>query len=154
MIERSTLRVVTFPADDDAFRREVETALVDLVDAGPLEAQRVVLEERLRTWYRSVQVRRRDSLGGYAGDLGEVWYVYRDGRIRPRNDVLERLYRAMADARATYRTSERALGDARSQTGLAGCVGDAPTAGPSGPNPRHRAASSRIVRTPNSDSDE
>lgn len=119
MPDRPSLRVVTFPADDAGLRADVGA----LLGATPerLEVDEpAALERRLRRWYRSIQVRRRDGLGGYDDDPVIVWYVYRDGRIRRRNEARDRLYRALAAARRTYRDSERALESARRIAGVFG----------------------------------
>jgi hypothetical protein len=117
---RTNLRVLVFPPDDVALRHEVDRALAEVVSTVPEPRQMAALTERLRTWYRSVQVRQREPLAGYDDDPTRVWYVYRDGRIRAKNEGLERLYGAMAVARDTYRSTERALQDARVATRRAG----------------------------------
>jgi hypothetical protein len=118
MTDRTPIRVLVFPPDDAALRREVDHAMHgSSIDerADPTE-----LEAELRPWYRSVQVRQRDALGGYDDDPTRVWYVYRDGRIRGRNDGLERLYGAMAQARDTCRLSAEAMRSADAVAELAG----------------------------------
>jgi hypothetical protein len=119
MDDRSTLRVLVFPADDLALRHEVDRALAEVDAALPEARQMADLEERLRPWYRSLTVRARDALGGYDDDPTRVWYVYRDGRIRAREAALERLYLALADARSTVRASASAIERARQTSGKA-----------------------------------
>lgn len=87
MNDRSTLRVLVFPADDVALRHEVDRALHDVDDDQPEQRQMSQLQDRLRPWYRSLTIRSRDALGGYDDDPTRVWYVYRDGRIRSRHEV-------------------------------------------------------------------
>src|SRR5919112_4592985 len=116
MPDRLNLRVLVFPADDLPLRGEVERALQDL-SRGDITASDLTpetLETRLRPWYRSVQVRIRDPLGGYADEPTVVWYVYRDGRIRRRNEPLDGLYSALADARSTTRMSEHVIAEVTS----------------------------------------
>ena len=125
MHDRSTLRVLVFPADDAALRHEVERVLEDLDEIMPEPEQIAELARRLRPWYRSLTVRARDAMGGYDDDPTRVWYVYRDGRIRARHAPLERLYLALADARTTVRASESALDHARDTTRNAGFGGQA-----------------------------
>src|SRR4051794_20483252 len=120
MPTHSLPRVLVFPADDVALRREVEAALVATDAALPEDARIAAVEKHLRTWYRSVQIRTRDPFGGYPDDPTPVWYVYRDGRIRHRNPGLERLYAAIGDARETIRLSESAIESARSVLKVAG----------------------------------
>ena len=112
--------MLVFPPDDVPLRHEVDRALAEILPTVPEPRQMAALTDRLRTWYRSVQVRQRDALAGYDDDPTSVWYVYRDGRVRARNERLERLYGAMAAARDTIRLSERALDDSRSAAGRAG----------------------------------
>jgi hypothetical protein len=120
MNDRSTLRVLVFPGDDVALRYEVDRALREIDDGLPEAGQISALQDRLRRWYRSLTVRTRDTLGGYEDDPTQVWYVYRDGRIRNRHESLERLYIALAEARATIRTSEIVLSNARTGSRRAG----------------------------------
>jgi hypothetical protein len=113
LTDRTALRVLVFPAEDVALRREVQAALADIPADLP-ESRRIAdIEQRLRRWYRSIEIRPRDPLGGYDDDPTAVWYVYRDGRIRARNERLERLYAALASARLTIHASEEAIGKAR-----------------------------------------
>ena len=120
MNDRSTLRVLIFPGDDVGLRHEVDRALREIDERLPEAGQISELQDRLRPWYRSLTVRTRDTLGGYEDDPTHVWYVYRDGRIRNRHESLERLYVALADARATIRASEIVLQNARTGSRRAG----------------------------------
>jgi 3-methyladenine DNA glycosylase/8-oxoguanine DNA glycosylase len=120
MDDRSTLRVLVFPADDIALRHEIDRALAEVDSDLPETHQIADLEDRLRPWYRSLTIRARDTLGGYDDDPTRVWYVYRDGRIRARHDALERLYRALAEARSTMRASASAIERAKQVSGRAG----------------------------------
>jgi hypothetical protein len=116
----TNLRVLVFPADDAGLRREVDAALATLPEGLSEAAQIAAVERRLRRWYRAIQVRPRDTLGGYEDDPTRVWYVYRDGRIRNRNVQLERLYRVIGAARETERHSHRVLEAARDVARFAG----------------------------------
>ena len=120
MTVRTNLRVLVFPADDLALRHEVDRALADVLATVPEPRQIAALTERLQRWYRSIQIRQRETLAGYDDDPMIVWYVYRDGRIRVRNEGLEHLYGAMATARDTYRSTERALDASREAASNAG----------------------------------
>lgn len=112
MIDRPTLRLLVFPASDTALRRDVEAIVRTIPRAALDPSTATVVEQRLRRMYRNVQVRPRDTFGGYDSDPVAVWYVYRDGRIRARNEARERLYGVLAAARETVRSSERALQNA------------------------------------------
>jgi len=113
LTDRSSVHVLVFPADDVALRLELQRALREVPAELP-EARRIAdIEDRLRRWYRSIEIRPRDPLGGYDDDPTRVWYVYRDGRIRARNERLERLYGALATARGTVRAAEVAIAHAR-----------------------------------------
>jgi hypothetical protein len=113
MTDRFPLRVLVFPAEDVDLRGEIQAALANIPADLPESRQIADLEKHLRRWYRSIEIRPRDPLGGYDDDPTRVWYVYRDGRIRARNERLERLYGALAAARLTVHASEEAIGKAR-----------------------------------------
>lgn len=113
MPSHSLPRVLVFPADDVALRREVEASLAATDPTLPDDARVAAVEQHLRRWYRSVRIRTRDPFGGYPDDPTPVWYVYRDGRIRRRNPGLERLYVAMGQARETIRVSQHAVDSAQ-----------------------------------------
>jgi hypothetical protein len=117
---RQNVRVLVFPADDVALRREVDKALQDLPENLPEPDVLAALASALKRWYRAIQIRVREDLAGYDDDPTRVWYIYRDGRIRRRNEALEGLYGAMAGARDTIRSSERVLEETRSIARRAG----------------------------------
>jgi hypothetical protein len=110
---RSNLRLVVFPVADEAFREDVEAAVKRIPDELTDELARTHAEADLKHWYRSLQIRERDDLGGYPDDPIRVWYVYRDGRVRRQNPIRDRLYDALATARSTRTTSEDAIASAR-----------------------------------------
>jgi hypothetical protein len=110
---RSNLRLLVFPVTDSALRDEVHEAVARVSDELPNDIARLQVERDLRRWYRSLQIRERDDLGGYPDDPIRVWYVYRDGRVRRQNPVRDRLYDALATARTTRITSEGAIDSAR-----------------------------------------
>jgi hypothetical protein len=120
MNDRRNVRVLVFPADDLALRAEVESTLDRVSELGSDDEQIDALTSGLRPWYRSVTVHVRDDFGGYDGEAVPTWYVYRDGRVRPRNEQLDRLYHALAVARDTCRSSVTALESARSVAHAAG----------------------------------
>jgi hypothetical protein len=106
---RPNLRLLVFPVEDHVLREDVGAAIDRLPDGLSDDLARATAQGDLRTWYRSLEIRERDPLGGYAEDPAHVWYVFRDGRVRNPNPSLERLYLAMASARKTYRSSEVAI---------------------------------------------
>ena len=116
MTDRSSVHVLVFPAEDVTLRGEIHAALADIPADLPEPRQIEHVQDQLRRWYRSIEIRPRDPLGGYEDDPTRVWYVYRDGRVRARSerlDRLEHLYAALAAARLTVRASEHALEHAR-----------------------------------------
>jgi hypothetical protein len=116
LTDRSSVHVLVFPAEDITLRGEIHAALADIPADLPETRQIEHVQDQLRRWYRSIEIRPRDPLGGYEDDPTRVWYVYRDGRIRGRSerlDRLEHLYAALAAARLTVRASEHALDQAR-----------------------------------------
>ena len=133
MHDRRNVRVLVFPADDAALRGEVEHTLDRLPEGGSDDQQVETLRAELRPWYRSLSVHVRDSFGGYDGDPVPTWYVYRDGRVRRPDARLERLYRAIAVARETCRSSETAIATSLSVAELAGFRDAVRRPAPSGP---------------------
>ena len=107
MPDRGSFRISVFPADDAALRRDLDRALVEF-DPNPRDPRDLrAVEEHLRQWYRSLQIRPRIALGGYTDDMATVWYVYRDGRILPRSAEVERFEDEGAAVRATDRPTRR-----------------------------------------------
>jgi len=111
MNDRSTVRLLIFPHDDAALGHEVGTAFADVSPDLPEPRQMAELQRRLRRFYGSLVVRGRDELGGYEDDPARVWYIFRDGRIHPYNEPLERLYTVLAAVREKRRSSERPPAD-------------------------------------------
>lgn len=62
-------RAATFPSDDIAFARYVQSI-------PPVESP-AALQAALRPWYPNATVQVRDALAGFGPE--QVWYVYRDG---------------------------------------------------------------------------
>ncbi len=112
--------VRTFPAADHAFATEVEAALDRAIGrtADEVDAARV-LEAELRHVHPRAVVRPQSDLGGIPGRR-PVWYVYRDGRLRPTSPASERLYAALGRARMLRSRSAQAMTTARSLAREAG----------------------------------
>jgi hypothetical protein len=114
------LRLLSFPSSDATFRDDVRRAGDALdEDMSDEEGHRALLEA-LRPRYRSIEIVTQDHLAQHELLPIRVWYVFRDGRVRPPNDRRERLYEAMASARRTIDGSLSALADARSVARAAG----------------------------------
>jgi hypothetical protein len=114
------LRLVTFPSADATFRHDVQRAGEAVgEDMSDAEGHRVLLD-LLRDRYRAVDIVTQDPLAQHELLPLRVWYVFRDGRLRPPSDRRERLYAAMAAARATVDASRSAMADARSAARTAG----------------------------------
>jgi hypothetical protein len=114
------LRLLSFPSSDATFREDVRRAGEALVEDMSDEQGHSVIVEQLRHRYRSVEVVTQDNLAQHELLPIRVWYIFRDGRVRPPNDRRERLYVAMAAARRTIDVSRTAMADARSVARAAG----------------------------------
>jgi len=117
---RSPLRLLVFPADDKGLLRDLDAAVGRVPPEATEDEAMAAVQQDLRRWYRSLTVRERDSLGGYPDDPARVWYVYRDGRIRKHDAGLNRLYRALSEARVTVASSEAAVAGAHAVARAAG----------------------------------
>jgi hypothetical protein len=99
-----------FPATDKTFRASAETVLRDLEmmasDDYPVSEGDLVCT--LRHLYPNVSVHAREELGE-VGEHRVTWYVYRDGRVRPDDWRRDRLYGALAQARAAVADSGKTL---------------------------------------------
>jgi hypothetical protein len=99
-----------FPATDKIFRASAEAVLRDLemMASDDYPVSEADLVSTLRHLYPNVSVRARDELGE-VGEHRVSWYVYRDGRIRPDDWRRDRLYGALAQARAAVIDSGKTI---------------------------------------------
>jgi hypothetical protein len=88
-----TIPLRCFPATDGRFRRDARAALESLGS----RVDPVTLERELRRWYPACVVHDRDGLAAVTAST--LWYVYRDGRARPRYPRSQRLYDALGRSR-------------------------------------------------------
>jgi chromosome segregation ATPase len=104
-----TIRV--FPADP-RFAADVRSVVGELPLSDDEEAGRRRLESLLQRWYPRTRVHERTEIG--APLLSErLWYVLRDGGVRPREPRTERLLSALATARDVTADAEARLERAR-----------------------------------------
>lgn len=114
------LRLLSFPSGDATFRDDVGRAGDSLhEDMSDVEGHRVLLDQ-LRPRYRSVEIVTQNLLAQHELVPIRVWYVFRDGRVRPFSEGRERLYTAIALARKTIDASRTAMDDARTVARSAG----------------------------------
>jgi hypothetical protein len=114
------LRLLSFPSSDANFRDDVQRALSHLSETQTDDERRRQLLAELRPLYRPVEVVPQDEFAHLDLQPIRIWYVYRDGRVRPVDDQRERLYAALASARRTCDQSREVLSDALSVARAAG----------------------------------
>jgi hypothetical protein len=105
-----------FPPHDQQFRGEVERAVGELSllkadDETPMDPGALV--KLVRPHYPNVSIHTRTDLGS-VGNSRTVWYVFRDRRVRSDDWRRDRLYDALARARAVISDSRSAIGRSRS----------------------------------------
>jgi hypothetical protein len=105
-------RLRCFPTGDATFREDVERAALTLAEDLSPQERMAGLVERLRPWYRSVEIVPQDELAQFDHFPNDVWYLFRDGRVRMSNERRDRLYAALASARQTLAASQVAMSDA------------------------------------------
>jgi hypothetical protein len=77
MVARSsTVTLLLFPRDDDAFGSVLERIAAEVGDLKGVAPEQ--LQRRLRAHYPGAVVRAQDPLGGLDASRS-AWYVYRDG---------------------------------------------------------------------------
>jgi hypothetical protein len=111
------VQVRIFPSNDKHLLRAVQDALADArqavpdPDPNPEATERELREavaRRLRGLYPRVVIGSQSELGR-RGDEPVRWYVYRDGKVRLTNEVRNRLYDRLGEARDTVETSRQIL---------------------------------------------
>jgi len=104
---------------DAAFRAVVLKAVDRVTGDGAESADEIgATQDLVRAAYPNVQIVGRDEMSGY--ETRPVWYAFRDGRVRPRDDERERLYASLGRARETLDRSGEALEHARRTARSAG----------------------------------
>jgi hypothetical protein len=106
-----TIVVHVFP-DDVRLLEDVRRAALAMHLERPGEDDlRHAVEVALRPWYPRLTITCRQELARLS-ESEHVWYVLRDGRVRPPEERRDRLYSALAAARETSERSDQALRDA------------------------------------------
>ena len=111
--DRTRVTLQAYPARDPSFARDVHdivdqvTAEVGYADT-PLGDLEAVVQERVRRRYPNATVHAQDPFARLR-DPDVMLYAYRDGRIRVEDPRRERLYRALANARAMQKSVNKTL---------------------------------------------
>jgi hypothetical protein len=104
----SVVRIQVIPPDDGV-ARELTRAWVRLApDRTDVGTFRQDLQAVLRRLYPLLVLQPQDRFATVSDD--EVWYCFRDGRVRSPNDRREDLYAALADARETTANVRETMG--------------------------------------------
>jgi hypothetical protein len=147
--ELPRIQIRTFPSGDADFARATHSALDRSVpDATDVRSLASVVDRRLREAYPNSRIVPQDEMGRL-GKGEQLWYVYRDGRVRPPDERRERLYRVVGEARRTVAAAETTLDHSRAIAREAGFDGappplpDAPLSSRRPPAPRPRSAPRR-----------
>jgi hypothetical protein len=102
------VRVHLFPPDR-ALSADVARIWASLAaDRVDDETFREDLEEQLQHWYPRLAIQSQSDLAALTQEE-EVWYVFRDGRVRAENAVRDRFYGAMSSARSTREELESTM---------------------------------------------
>lgn len=107
----STIVIRVFPSDP-RFAADVRRLAGELEPRDDDESLRRQLEARLRGWYPRVTVHERTEFGA-PSHSERLWYVLRDGAVRPPNPGRDRLHAALAAARDLTADSEAVMDHAR-----------------------------------------
>lgn len=102
-------KLSVFPEDDLPYLVEASRVVASVTDAmGVSERALDAATTALRRQYPNTVIRRREAIASF-GELDVLWYVFRDGRLRPPDWRRERHYRALALARRTVADAQRVL---------------------------------------------
>jgi hypothetical protein len=105
--------VRAFPSADRAFASDVTNAIGNALADAPDDELVSAVERLLHRRYPNVTIHHQADLARLV-EWDDIWYAYRDGRIRPVSAERERLYDLLAAARRTTDDSAAIL--ERSQT--------------------------------------
>lgn len=112
-----TIVVHVFPDEEQLWRDVRKTALAITGESRNEPRLRASVQRALQRWYPHLIISRKEELASLADEC--VWYVMRDGRVRPPREGVDRLYRAMSDARDTQEASDASIDRARATIELA-----------------------------------
>jgi hypothetical protein len=98
--EGSEVRVHVFPADRRLSRDVAQGWGRLAADRAEDEAFRRDLETALRAWYPLIAIHRQEGLGSIREDEA-VWYVFRDGSVGNQRPWRNEMHGALAQARET-----------------------------------------------------
>jgi hypothetical protein len=113
----ASIRIRVFPSDP-RFAEDVRRVAGELASPDGLgpsdddETARRLLESMLRGWYPRATVHERTEFGA-PSHSERLWYVLRDGGVRPLNPRRERLHAALATARDLTAESEAVIDESR-----------------------------------------
>jgi hypothetical protein len=141
------IRLHVYPAADSTLKTDVEREFASLPGGVPDAALRELLLQRLRPWYRLIEIVIQEDLAHLSVDPTRTWYIYRDGRIRTPNRRRDRLYAALASARQSVDESGHVLEDAQAAARIAGY-------GPRTPAGATEAAGAEVDADPEADAHE
>jgi hypothetical protein len=112
-IEHPNVVVRTFPSTDATFGRDVAAAVESVLAQSPGDDAVTIVEGLLHRRYPNVRVHHQSDLARLV-EWDEVWYGYRDGRVRTPSSQREHLYELLSSARRTTDDSAALLERSRS----------------------------------------
>jgi hypothetical protein len=86
-------------------------------DRADTETFRLDLEAGLHRWYPLLAITVQTKLGSVGDE--DVWYVFRDGRVRTPRPVRDDFYAALSEARNTQETLDQTLRRSRETVEIA-----------------------------------
>jgi hypothetical protein len=107
-IDHPNVVVRAFPSTDATFGRDVVAAIDGVLTQSPGDDAVTIVEGLLHRRYPNVRVHHQTDLARLV-EWQDVWYAYRDGRVRPPNTQRERLYSILSTARQTRADSAAIL---------------------------------------------
>ena len=111
--EDPTVVVKAFPSTDGVFARDVAVAIEAVLTHAPDDDPVPVVEGLLHRSYPNVRIHHQTELARLV-EWDDIWYAYRDGRIRTPSSERDRLYALLSAARRTADDSSEILERSRS----------------------------------------